>query len=86
MDTVGIICSIIAAFAGIITVIFSYLMWRDSKRNILKQIEKKHHKINQIENQLFLQRRSNFWGWGDGELKIKQDKLRSEIDYLKRLL
>ena len=86
MDTVGIICSIIAAFAGTITVIFSYLMWRDSKRNILKQIEKKHHKINQIENQLFLQRRSNFWGWGDGELKIKQDKLRSEIDYLKRLL
>ena len=86
MDTVGIICSIIAAFAGIITVIFSYLMWRDSKRNILKQIEKKHHKINQIENQLFLQRRSNFWGYGDGELKIKQEKLRSEIDYLKRLL
>lgn len=86
MDTVGIICSIIAAFAGIITVIFSYLMWRDSKRNILKQIEKKHHKINQIEDQLFLQRRSNFWGYGDGELKIKQDKLQSEIDYLKRLL
>lgn len=86
MDTVGIICSIIAAFAGIITVIFSYLMWRDSKRNILKQIEKKHHKINQIENQLFLQRRSNFWSWGDGELKMKQDKLQSEIDYLKRLL
>ena len=86
MDTVGIICSIIAAFAGIITVIFSYLMWRDSKRNILKQIEKKHHNINQIENQLFLQRRSNIWGWGDGELKMKQDKLQSEIDYLKRLL
>lgn len=86
MDTVGIICSIIAAFAGIITVIFSYLMWRDSKRNILKQIEKKHHKINQIENQLFLQRRSNFWGWSDGDLKMKQDKLQSEIDYLKRLL
>lgn len=86
MDTVGIICSIIAAFAGIITVIFSYLMWLDSKRNILKHIEKKHHQINQIENQLFLQRRSYFWGWGDGELKMKQDKLQSEIDYLKRLL
>lgn len=86
MDTVGIICSIIAAFAGIITVIFSYLMWRDSKRNILKKIEKKEHKINQIENQLFLQRRSNFGGWGDGKLKMTQDKLQSEIDYLKRLL
>lgn len=86
MDTVGIICSIIAAFAGIITVIFSYLMWRDSKRNILKKIEKKEHKINQIENKLFIQRRSNFWGWGDGELKMKQNKLQSEVDYLKKLL
>lgn len=86
MDTVGIICSIIAAFAGIITVIFSYLMWRDSKRNILKKIENKEHKINQIENKLFLQRRSNFWGWGDGELKMKQNKLQSEVDYLKKLL
>ena len=86
MDTVGIICSIIAAFAGIITVIFSYLMWRDSKRCILKRIEKKRRKINKIEDELYLQRRSNFWGYGDGELKIKQDKLQSEIDYLKRLL
>ena len=86
MDTVGIICSVIAAFAGIITVIFSFLMWRDSKRSLIKQIEKKEHKINKIENQLFLQRRSNFWGWGNGELKMKQDKLQSEIDYLKKLL
>lgn len=86
MDTVGIICSIIAAFAGIITVIFSYLMWRDSKRSLLKQIEKKKHRINRIEDQLFLQRRSNFGGWGDSELKMKQDKLQSEINYLKKLL
>ena len=82
MDAVGTICSIIAALGSI----FSFLMWRDSRRCILKRIEKNERKINKIENQLFLQERSNFWGYGDGELKIKQDKLRSEIDYLKRLL
>lgn len=82
MDTVGIICSIIAALGSI----FSFLMWRDSKRCILKRIEKKERQINKIETQLFMQSRSNFWGYGNGELKIKLDKLRSEIDYLKRLL
>lgn len=86
MDTVGIICSIIAAVTGVASLIVAILTRHDSKRNLLKQIEKKEHKINKIENQLFQQRRSNFWGLCDGELKMKQDKLRSEIDYLKRLL
>ena len=86
MDTVGIICSIIAAVTGVASLIVAILTRHDSKRNLLKQIEKKEHKINKIENQLFLQRRSNFWGLCDGELKMKQDKLWSEIDYLKRLL
>lgn len=84
MDSLGIICSIIAAFAGIITVMFSYLMWRDSKRNVLRKIEKKERKINKIENQLFLHGRSNFWN--NGELEMEKDKLQSEVDYLKKLL
>lgn len=86
MDTIGIISSIIAAITGVASLIIAIHTRRDSKRSLLKQIEKKKHKINKIEDQLFLQRRYNFWGYGDGELKIKQDKLRSEIDYLKRLL
>ncbi len=84
MDTVVIICSIIAAFGSIIALIFSYLSWRDSRRNILKKIEKRVRKINKIENQLFLQERSSFWGCGN-DLKIKKDKLQSEVDYLKKL-
>ena len=86
MDTIGIISSIIAAITGVASLIIAIHTRRDSKRSLLKQIEKKKHMINKIEDQLFLQRRSNFWGYGDGELKIKQDKLQSEIDYLKRLL
>lgn len=86
MDLVVLVCSIIAAITGVASLIVAILTRHDSKRSLLKQIKKKENKINKIENQLFLQRRSNFWGWGDGELKMKQDKLQSEIDYLKRLL
>ncbi len=86
MDIVVLVCSIIAAVTGVASLIVAILTRHDSKRSLLKQIEKKEHKINKIENQLFLQRRSNFGGWGDGELKMKQDKLQSEVDYLKKLL
>lgn len=86
MDIVVLVCSIIAAITGVASLIVAILTRHDSKRSLLKQIEKKEHKINKIENQLFMQRRSNFRGWGDGELKMKQNKLQSEIDYLKRLL
>lgn len=86
MEIIVLVCSIIAAITGVASLIVAILTRHDSKRSLLKQIEKKEHKINKIENQLFLQRRSNFWGCGDGELKMKQDKLQSEIDYLKRLL
>ena len=86
MDIAVLVCSIIAAVTGVASLIVAILTRHDSKRSLLKQIERKEHKINKIENQLFLQGRSNFWGWGDGELKMKQDKLQSEIDYLKKLL
>lgn len=86
MDIVVLVCSIIAAITGVASLIVAILTRHDSKRSLLKLIEKKEYRINKIENQLFLQRRSNFWGCGYGELKMKQDKLQSEIDYLKRLL
>lgn len=86
MDIVVLICSIIAAVTGVASLIVAILTRHDSKRSLLKQIKKKEYRINKIENQLSLQRRSNIWGWGDGELKMKQGKLQSEIDYLKKLL
>lgn len=86
MNLVILVCSIIAAITGVASLIVAILTRYDSKRSLLKQIKKRENKINKIENQLFLQRRSDFWGWGDGELKMKQDKLQSEINYLKKLL
>jgi len=87
MDTVGIICSIIAAFASIITVIFSYLMWRDSKRNLFKQIEKRERMINEIDNRLFRQFGASYSGRGPiNTLENKKRRLKSEANYLKKLL
>ena len=86
MDIAVLVCSIIAAVTGVASLIVAILTRHDSKRSLLKQIEKKEHKINKIEHQLFLQRRSNFDGWIDGKLQMKQDKLQAEIDYLRRFL
>ena len=86
MNITTFICSIVAAITGVLSLIISALSRKDSKRCLLKQIEKKERKINKIEHQLLLQRRSDFLDWSDSKLKMKQDKLQSEIDYLKKLL
>ncbi len=87
MDIAGTICSIIAAFTGIITVIFSYLMWRDNKRNLLKKIEKKERKINEINKCLFRTFGPDYSGRGSiSSLEAKKHKLQSGSDYLNKLL
>lgn len=87
MDTVGIICSIIAVLAGIITVIFSFLMWRDSKRHILKKIEKKELEISNLQNSLYRMYGASYSGRGPLDpLELEKRKLQSEVDYLKKLL
>ena len=87
MDIAGVVCSIIAAFTGIITVIFSYLMWRDNKRNLLKKIEKKEREINEIDNRRFRTFGPDYSGRGPiNPLEAKKRKLQSEVDYLNKLL
>lgn len=87
MNTISIICSIIAAAASIITVIFSFMMWRDSKRNLLKKIEKKERKINEIDNHLFRTFGADYSGRGPiNSLEEKKRRQQSEVNYLKRLL
>lgn len=83
MDTIGIICSIIAAMGTV----FSFLMWRDSKRNILKKIEKKENKISNLQNSLYRKYGLSYSGRGYLDpLEVKKRKLQSEVDYLKKLL
>lgn len=86
MDIAVLVCSIIASAIGVASLIVAILTKKDSKRSLLKQIDKKERKINKIENQIFLQRRSNFLGWCDSKLEIKKGDLQSEINYLKKLL
>ena len=83
MDIAVLVCSIIAALGTM----FSFLMWHDSKGNIIKKIEKKENKINKIQTKL-----NNKYGLWYSErgpldpLEIKKRKLQSEVDYLKKLL
>lgn len=87
MNTLGILGSIIAAITGIVTVLFSWSTWHDSKRNILKRIDKKERKIAEFERRL-----CNIYGAAYSKngpihpLEAKKQKLQSEVDSLKKLL
>lgn len=87
MNTLGILGSIIAAVTGIVTVLFSWSTWHDSKRNILKRIDKKERKIAEINRRLFSKYGASYSrrGYIDS-LEAKKQKLQSEVDYLKKLL
>ncbi|MDE6556269.1 MAG: hypothetical protein K2K55_04825 [Duncaniella sp.] len=87
MNTVGIICSIIAAITGAASLIIAILTRRDSKRNLVKQIEKKDRQINEFDNRLFRQFGASYSGRGSiNPLEEKKRRLQSEIDYLKKML
>lgn len=87
MNTLGILGSIIAAVTGIVTVLFSWSTWHDSKRNILKRIDKKEREISEINRRL-----NNIYGPCYSSrgpihpLEAKKQKLQSEVDYLNKLL
>ena len=50
MNTIGIIASVIAALATIITLIFTI---RNSKGNVIKRMERKQQEIREIETQFY---------------------------------
>jgi len=50
MNEIGIIASVIAAIAAIITLIFTI---RNSKGNVIKRIERKRDEITRIETQFY---------------------------------
>ena len=50
MNEIGIIASVIAAIAAIITLLFTI---RNSKGNVIKRIERKRDEITRIETQFY---------------------------------
>lgn len=80
MDSIGIIASVIAAIATIITLVFSI---RNSKGNITKRIEQKEREIHEIEHQ-FTKTYGLFADIRRHPSSSRIDKLQDQINELKK--
>ena len=84
METIGVVASVVAALAAVITL---WITIRNSKGNILKRIDKKEEQIREIDHQLFLR-----FGLNRGvggcitPLDMKKRSLQEEVSELKRKL
>ena len=84
MDKIGTLSSVIAAFAAVVTLIFTI---RNSKGNIRRRIERKQRKIRELDVQLV-----NLYGLDRGKchpitpLDIRIEKLQVEIEELQKEL
>ncbi len=84
MNDIGAIASIIAAITGIVAMITGIIAIRNSKGNVIKQIERKQRKIQDLDNQFVRTYGTNanmsmhypFWA--------KRDKLEAEINELRK--
>ena len=81
MNEFGIIVSVIAAMAAIITLIFTI---RNSKGNVIKRIERKQDKIHALEQRFY-----RTYGLNDDmmrhyDIQVKKDKLEAEINELRK--
>lgn len=83
MDIIGIIAMVAAVIGAIVGII----SLRDSRRNIIRRLDKKEAKIRQIDHELVLRYGLNQRHGGlITPLHAKRDKLQADINELKRLL
>ena len=82
METVGIIASLVAAFASLMTLWYTIRM---SKGNVRRRIERKRGQIGDIDNQLCRKYGLNDNGTGRAlsPLDMKKRKLQEEIEDLR---
>ena len=89
MEKVGIIVSVVGAFASIIAAIFGVKSYKYAKKmsrgNIRRQIAAKERQIKEIDNQLV--RKFGIYDTGSGRaltaLDMKKEKLQEEIEDLR---
>ena len=89
MEKVGIIVSVVGAFASIIAAIFGVKSYKYAKKmsrgNIRRQIAAKERQIMEIDNQLV--RKFGIYDTGRGRaltaLDMKKEKLQEEIEDLR---
>ena len=81
MNELGIIASVIAAIAAILTLIFTI---RNSKGNVIKRIERKQQQIQDLEQSFFeaygpiAEIRQHY------DIQVKKEKLEAEINELRK--
>ncbi len=82
METVGIIASLVAAFASLMTLWYTIRM---SRGNVRRRIERKRGQISDIETQLCRKYGLNDNGHGRAltSLDFKKEKLQEEIENLR---
>ena len=84
METIGVIASVVAALAAVITLVFTV---RNNKGNILKRIDKKEEQIRKLDYQLLLRFGINRSSIGPvTPIDKKIGRLQEEISELKRRL
>ena len=81
MNEIGIIASVIAAIAAIITLLFTI---RNSKGNVIKRIERKQAQIQELNNWF-----ARTYGLNDDmrrhyDILEKREKLEKEIEELRK--
>lgn len=81
MNEIGIIASVIAAIAAIITLLFTI---RNSKGNVIKRIERKEAQIHALEQWFY-----RTYGLNDDmrrhyDIQVKKEKLEVEINELRK--
>ena len=89
MEKVGIIVSVVGAFASIIAAIFGVKSYKYAKKmsrgNIRRQIAAKERQISDIQNQIYRRYglRDNGTGRALSDLDYKKAKLQAEIEDLR---
>lgn len=81
MNEIGILASVIAAIAAIITLIFTI---RNSKGNVIKRIERKQDQIYKLENDFHRTYGLNANMRMHYQTQAKKEKLEKEIEELKK--
>lgn len=81
MNEIGIIASVIAAIAAIITLIFTI---RNSKGNVIKRVERKQRKIQDLNNQFARTYGPNANMRMHYPIQMKKEKLEAEINELRK--
>ena len=84
MNDIGTIASIIAAITGIVAMITGIVAIRNSKGNVIKRIERRQWKIQELNNWF-----ARTYGLNDDmrrhyNIQVKKERLEAEINELRK--